>query len=80
MTLMAIDRTSSNGACHYATVSLDFDEIVLLRNAVYNASLTDNAGRYGKIHQELRVLDEVACHGNLVNAAYVHDREKEEEE
>lgn len=65
MRIITIDRTPHNHGEYTATISLCYDEAVMIQNVFYNQSKSSNSIREKMLEDQWRIMSSILCHGMM---------------
>ena len=65
MRIITIDRTPHKHGEYMATISLSYDEAVIIQNMFYNQSKSSNSIREKLLEDEWIIMSSILCHGMM---------------
>lgn len=65
MRIITIDRTPHNHGEYTATISLSYDEAVMIQNMFYNQSKSSKSIREKLLEDQWRIMSSILCHGMM---------------
>lgn len=65
MRIITIDRTPHNHGEYTATISLSYDEAVMIQNMFYNQSKSSNSIREKLLEDQWIIMSSILCHGMM---------------
>lgn len=72
MRIITIDRTPHNHGEYTATISLSYDEAVMIQNMFYNQSKSSKSIREKLLEDQWRIMSSILCHGMPDNFSILH--------
>lgn len=65
MRIITIDRTPHNHGEHTATISLSYDEAVIIQNMFYKQLKSRKGIREKLLEDQWRIMSSILCHGMM---------------
>lgn len=65
MRIITIDRTPHNHGEHTATISLSYDEAVIIQNMLYKQLKSSKGIREKLLEDQWRIMSSILCHGMM---------------